>query len=248
MIAELPVSAALACAGAIVGSFLAVLLVRWPAGESVIAGRSRCDGCRRTLAPAELVPLLSWILLRGRCRGCEARIDTRHVAMELGAVAIGLVAAIAHVFPLSVVTALLGWWLLILAALDAEHHWLPDALTLPLIPVGLVVALCDFGPPLEDRLIGTLAGFAILALIAFAYRRLRGREGLGGGDPKLLAALGAWLGWQQLPFVLLGAGLVGLAYLAGKLALGRAVSGSDSLPLGTLMAVAAWPLWLVAAS
>jgi len=118
---------------------------------------------------------------------------------------------------------------------------------LPLIAAGLPVAWVGIGPPLEDRLIGAAAGFAALAAIGWAYERLRGREGLGGGDPKLFAAIGAWIGWQQLPLVLLGAGLLGLVSILLMRARGVAVSATDRLPLGTLMALAAWPIWLIVA-
>jgi leader peptidase (prepilin peptidase)/N-methyltransferase len=247
------VTAALAAAGgvllgAIVGSFLATLLIRWPKGEGAGTGRSHCDGCGRRLEAAELVPILSWLWLRGRCRTCGAAIDPRQVAIEAAAALLGGAAALAHPLPLALVTAVFGWWLLIIAALDAEHHWLPDRLTLPLIPAGLAVGWAGFGPPLDQRAIGAAAGFAALALIAFAYRRSRGREGLGGGDPKLFGALGAWLGWPTLPYVLLGAGLVGLGALVVKRLRGEAVAATDRLPLGTLMALAAWPLWLVLAA
>jgi hypothetical protein len=90
--------------------------------------------------------------------------------------------------------------------MDVEHEWLPDRLTWPLLVAGLAAAWGGFGPPLESRLIGAAAGFAALFLIARLYSLLRGREGLGGGDPKLFAAIGAWLGWTQLPFVLVGGG------------------------------------------
>jgi leader peptidase (prepilin peptidase) / N-methyltransferase len=233
--------------GAIIGSYLAALLVRWPQGQSASRGRSRCDQCGRSLGPRDLVPILSYFLARGRCRHCGGRIDRRHLAIEAGAALIGLTAIFAHPIPAAVATALFGWWLFLLAALDVEHHWLPDRLTLPLIPAGLIVAWIGIGPSLESRLIGAAAGFLSLAAIAFAYRRLRGREGLGGGDPKLFAAIGAWLGWQQLPFVLLGAGLLGLAVILMMHLRGRAVAATDRLPLGTLMALAAWPIWLLTA-
>ena len=233
--------------GAIIGSFLAATLIRWPAGRSVLGGRSRCDSCGRRLGVLDLVPILSWLALRGRCRGCSARIDRRHLAIELGGALIGLTAIFAHPLPLALFTALFGWWLFLLAALDVEHHWLPDRLTLPLIPAGLAAAAIGIGPSLTDRAIGAAAGFLVLATIRLAYRKLRGREGLGGGDPKLLAAIGAWLGWMQLPFVLLGAGLIGLAALLLKRLRGGAVSATDRLPLGTLMALAAWPIWLLVA-
>ena len=232
--------------GAIVGSFLATILIRWPRGESALGGRSRCDACGETLGPLALVPILSFIVMRGRCRHCGARIDRRHLAIELAAALVGLAAFAAHPLPLALVTAMLGWWLLLIAALDLEHHWLPDLLTLPLVPLGLAAAWAGFGPPLPDRLAGAAIGWAALALIAFAYARLRGREGMGRGDPKLLGALGAWLGAFQLPFVLLGAGLLGLAAILGLKLRGEAVTAATRLPLGTLMALAAWPLWLLA--
>jgi leader peptidase (prepilin peptidase)/N-methyltransferase len=231
--------------GAIVGSFLAAILIRWPEGRSVTKGRSQCDSCGRTLSPRDLVPILSWFLVRGRCRHCGAAIDRRHLAIEAGAALIGLAAIFAHPLPAAVFTAIFGWWLFLLAALDLEYQWLPDRLTLPLIPAGLAVAWLGIGPSLQERLIGAAAGFLALALIAFAYRRLRGREGLGGGDPKLLAAIGAWLGWEQLPFVMLGAGLLGLAAILLRKARGETIAATDRLPLGTLLALAAWPIWLI---
>ena len=234
--------------GAIVGSFLAAILVRWPSGRSVVRGRSQCDSCGASLGARDLVPILSYFLVRGRCRKCGAEIDRKHLAAEAGAALIGLTAILAHPLPVAVFTALFGWWLFLLAALDVEHHWLPDRLTLPLIPAGLAVAWLGIGPPLEPRLIGAVVGFVSLAAIAWAYRRLRGREGLGGGDPKLFAAIGAWLGWPQLPFVLLGAGLIGLAVILAMRLRGQGVAATDRLPLGTLMALAAWPVWLLIAA
>jgi leader peptidase (prepilin peptidase)/N-methyltransferase len=233
--------------GAVIGSFLAAVMIRWPEGRSVARGRSACDGCGRTLRPLELIPILSWFLVRGKCRTCGAAISKTHLAVEAGAALIGLSAILAHPLPLAVFTAVLGWWLFLLAALDVEHHWLPDRLTLPLILAGLAVAWVGFGPGLEERLFGAAAGYLALELIRIAYRLLRGREGLGGGDPKMLAAIGAWLGWPSLPFVLLGAGLIGLGVVAATRLRGKAVSATDRLPLGTLMALAAWPLWLLLA-
>lgn len=232
--------------GAIVGSFLATILIRWPKGESALGGRSRCDSCSATLGPLGLVPIVSFLAARGRCRRCGARIDGRHLAVELAAAFVGFAAFAAHPLPLALVSAIFGWWLLLIAALDLEQHWLPDRLTLPLIPLGLAAAWAGFGPPLAERLVGAALGWATLALIALAYQRIRGREGMGGGDPKLLGALGAWLGAFQLPFVLLGAGLLGLAAVLSLRLRGEAVTATTRLPLGTLMALAAWPLWLVA--
>ena len=156
-------------------------------------------------------------------------------------------ALVAHGWPLGAVTALFGWWLLLIIAVDAEHQWLPDLLTLPLIPLGLAVAWIGFGPPLIDRAIGAAAGGIGLWVIATLYRLARGRDGMGGGDPKLLAGLGAWLGWMLLPLILLGAGLLGLAAVVMKLRGGEEVDAMTRLPLGAYLALAAWPLWLAAA-
>ncbi len=239
--------AAGALLGAIVGSFLATILIRWPTGQTAVFGRSRCDSCEIPLGPRDLVPILSFAISRGRCRACGAAIDPRHLGMEIAAAIVGAAAFIAHPLPLALVTALFGWAMLLLIALDVEHHWLPDRLTLPLIPLGLAAAWAGFGPPLLERALGAAVGWAALAGLAFAYRVLRGREGLGGGDPKLFAALGAWLGWMHLPFVLLGAGLAGIAAALLMRARGKAVSATTRLPLGALMALAAWPLWLIVA-
>jgi leader peptidase (prepilin peptidase) / N-methyltransferase len=159
--------------GAVAGSFIAAILLRWPRGESALAGRSRCDSCGRTLGPVDLVPIVSFVALGGRCRTCRARIDRRHLAVELAAAAMGAVALVAHPLPLALATALFGWWLLLIALLDLEHHWLPDALTLPLIAAGLAAGALGLGPPLLDRAIGAAAGFAALYAIAALYRRAR---------------------------------------------------------------------------
>jgi leader peptidase (prepilin peptidase)/N-methyltransferase len=232
--------------GLIAGSFLATVSQRWPEGRSVLGGRSACDSCGAVLRPHELVPLLSWAVQRGRCRRCGVRIDPRHPAIELAAALVGGVALAAHPGLLGPVTALFGWWLLLIAVIDVEHQWLPDRLTLPLLALGLLAGWAGFGPPLLGREIGAVAGWVVLFLIAFLYRRLRGREGMGGGDPRLLGALGAWVGIWQLPAILLGAGLLGLALIAAMRLRGEAVTATSRLPLGTLMALAAWPAWLVA--
>ena len=236
---------ALGLLGAIVGSFLAALVIRWPEGRSVLAGRSACDSCGRTLAPIELVPLASALWLRGRCRTCRAPIDPRHWQIELAAAAIGVIAGLAVPGPVALAGAVFGWLLLALAALDIAAFWLPDALTATLALAGIVVALLGVTPPLLDRAIGGIAGFAALWLIAAGYRAIRHREGMGGGDPKLLGAIGLWLGWRMLPVVLLLASLTGLAFVLVRLATGRGVRGDDRLPFGALLAIAAYPAWLV---
>src|SRR4030095_1847387 len=169
------------------------LVIRLPKNEQAITGRSRCDHCRRELRAHELVPIASRLWLRGRCPACGARIDRSHWQVEVGAAAIGgLSLGIAP--DMAVLSlALFGLMLLPLAWLDWRHFWLPDRLVLPLAIGGLVFGGL-LGTSLVDRLIGGLAGWAVLGLLSLAYRSARGREGLGLGDPKLLGAVGLWVG------------------------------------------------------
>lgn len=233
--------------GAIVGSYLATLALRWPRGESASRGRSRCERCGRVLGPGALVPLLSFLWLRGRCGACGGAIDPHHPAMEAAAALIGGIAFFLFPGPQGLAAALLGWLLLLLAVLDVEHLWLPDRLTRLLALTGLAGGLLGMAPPLADRLIGGIAGFGVLAAIRWAYRRLRGREGLGGGDAKLLGAIGLWTGWQALPLILLGASGAGLLGAAALALAGRRIGARTRVPLGALLALAAWPVWLWAA-
>lgn len=222
-----------AVAGAIIGSFVATMCLRWPLGLQVTTGRSRCDGCGRPLQPLELVPVLSAALAHGRCRTCSAAIDPLHWRVELAAAVVGAIALAVSPTAQGWALALMLWLLLPIALLDARHFWIPDRLTALLALSGLAFGGL-LGMPLADRLVGGAAGFVALALLGLAYRQLRGIEGLGAGDPKLLGAIGLWTGWQPLPLILLLASAVGLA-AASVLAKGRL----DRMPFGTLMCLGA---------
>lgn len=230
--------------GAVIGSFLATLVIRWPQERSVLRGRSHCDACNAVLGPRDLIPLLSAALSRGRCRRCASPIDPRHWQIELAALFIGALAGLAVPGPAGIAGAVFGWLLLALAALDITEFWLPDSLNLILALAGIAAGLAGVDPPLTDRLIGGAAGFGSLWLIGFGYQRLRGREGLGGGDPKLLGAIGLWLGWRMLPAVLLLAAMTGLALVLLGMLTGRAAKLDDRVPFGALLAIAAYPAWL----
>lgn len=234
-------AAMLALLGLILGSFIAALVIRWPQGRSVLSGRSHCDACDAMLQPVDLMPLVSAAFLRGRCRHCGARIDPLHWRIELIALLIGAVAGGLIGGPGGVVVALFGWILLALAAIDATDCWLPDPLTLALALAGIAAAYLPLAPGLADRLIGGAAGFGSLWLIASTYRWMRGRDGLGGGDPKLLGAIGLWTGWRLLPTIVLLAALVGLGVVLFRALTGRPMRGDDRLPFGTLLAIAAYP-------
>lgn len=233
--------------GLVLGSFIATLVLRWPAGRSVM-GRSQCDGCQRTLGATELVPLLSALWMRGRCRGCGARIDPFHAYVELASALIGGLALAILSGTAGWLWALFGWLLLPLALLDARHFWLPDRLSAVLAVVGLLLAGPLLGTPLLDRWIGALVGGLALALIAWAYRRTRGGDGMGGGDPKLVAAIGCWVGWQALPLMLVLASLGGIVWALVGQRKGDQPLGQRRIPFGMFACTAAfavvpaWPL------
>lgn len=226
---------ALGVLGVIFGSYIATVAVRWPAPAS---GHSRCDGCSRDLRAWELVPLLSWVVLRGRCRTCSDRIGRVHPIVEALGAAIGITAGVVAPGGNAAAGATFGWLLLALGAIDRAAFRLPNALTATLAVTGLAAAL-SHPPPVLDRVIGGAVGFGTLWLVATVYQRTRGRIGLGMGDAKLFGAIGLWLGWRALPAVLLIACIAGLGWaLVGRM------TRDDRLPLGTLLAGAAFAMWI----
>ncbi len=227
-----------------VGSFLGVLARRLPAGAGVILGRSACPHCNHVLGPRDLIPVLSWLLSRGRCRHCAARISPFYPAIELGALLVAVWAASALSGWLLWAGCVLGWTLLALAVIDLRHLMLPDALTLPLIPAGLGVAYSIDPSLLPDHAMGAAAGFVAFVFIGWAYRRLRGREGLGLGDAKLLAGAGAWVSWPGLPGVVLVSALGALAAVLLAALAGRPVSLTAKVPFGSFLCAATWLVWL----
>ena len=231
--------------GLIFGSFIAAVTVRMPRNEDVILARSRCVSCGRTLKAWHLVPVVSWLIQQGRCAMCGAAVSRRYILIECAAAAIGVWAALAGAGDLLwiIATAALGWQLLLIALIDAENFWLPDELTLPLIASGLIAsAVLVSGWPV-DQMIGAVAGFGGLWLIALAYRRLRGRDGMGSGDPILFAGVGAWVGWQGLPTTLLWGCAAGFSVVVTLLITRRKVAATDRLPFGTLLAIGLWLTW-----
>lgn len=227
-----------------VGSFLGVLALRIPERRPVAWSRSACDSCGHVLAAADLVPFASYLALRGRCRYCGTRIGTYALAMELGALAVAVWAGFYTVGPVLVASCVLGWFLVLLAVTDWRALLLPDVLTLPLLVLGFGATFAIAPQAWADHAIGAVAGFVLLAAVALAYRRLRGREGLGLGDAKLLAALGAWVSWQGLPTILLLGSMLGLAFALARAALGRGLDLSDRLPFGVFLAAGGWLVWL----
>ena len=224
--------------GAILGSFLATVLIRWPQGRSVIAGRSRCDACGKPLGPGDMVPILSYAALHGKCRACGVRIDRRHFAIELAAATLGLIALVAHPLPLAVITLGLGLWLLLLAMLDLEHQWLPDRLTLPLAPLGWRRP-GPFRPAADGACDRRAAGWAALFRLP-GLSALRGREGMGRSCCWPASAPGSA---RSSCRVLLGAGLC--SGLAAILLTARAKGPATTRLLLGADGGSAWPIWLI---
>ena len=225
--------------GLVLGSFLNVVIHRVPREMSLVRPRSHCPHCGAPVRWYDNVPLLSYLALGGRCRGCRAPISPRYPLVELACGA--LLAACVARFGVTVSAAaavVLVLLLLPLAAIDLEHHLLPDVLTLPGIAAGLAFAAAGALAPLRDAVIGAAVGAAVPYLVIVAYRVARGAEGMGLGDVKLLAMVGAFLGWRGA-LLTLGLGscagaVVGIALLAT----GRGRRDTE-LPFGVFLALAA---------
>ena len=223
-----------------IGSFLGVVIRRLPLGRPIAVAQSECEGCGRALLARDLVPLLSYVLLRGRCRFCRAGIERFHVGIELAAIAVAAWATLA--VPGGNAAALwvdcvLGWWLLALAWIDWDHLRLPNVLTLPLVVAGLLATWALEPDATADHAAAAAIAYSAFRGIAFIYRLLRGREGLGQGDAKLLAASGAWVGLAGLPGVVLGAALTGLVVALG-MRIVRRTAGDVPIPFGPHLALA----------
>ena len=228
-----------------IGSFLGVLVVRLPNGEPVLWSRSACGECGHRLGARDLVPLASWLALRGHCRYCGARIGWLEPGIELGAIAVAVWAATVAEGWMLWASCALGWVVLALALIDWRDGILPDVLTLPLLALGLIVVYFSDPPAMLDSIAGAAAGFLLFAGIRWLYQKLRGREGLGLGDAKLLAAAGAWVGWEGLPSLVLIAAALGLGsalLLAWRG--GQRLSGDLSLSFGPALCAGLWLVWL----
>lgn len=228
-----------------VGSFLGVLIRRLPEGRAVGLARSACEHCGVALRARELVPMASYLWQRGKCRHCGAAIDPFHLAIELIAIGVPLWAILAEPDPDRLwADCLLGWTLLALSWIDWRWMLLPDRLTLPLLLAGLLLTWWWQPGSVGNHAAAAAIGYLALRGVAWCYRVLRGREGMGAGDAKLLGAAGAWLGLTPLPMVVLLAALLGLA-AAGLLALsGRRLHAGTALPFGPCLAAATWVVWL----
>lgn len=251
--------------GLIIGSFLNVVIYRLPAimqrewqqecaesfpdagiatpkGQLTLSTpRSTCPHCHTALRIRDNIPLLSWLCLQGKCSHCAAPISVRYPAIELLSAVTSLIIALYFGFSAYSVALLLFTYVLIAATfIDFDTMLLPDQLTLPLMWGGISAALLAISPlSLTDAVIGAMAGYLCLWSIYWLFKLLTGKEGMGYGDFKLLAALGAWLGWQLLPLIVLLSSLVGLVF--GLIQLRLQKQGiNKAFPFGPYLAIAGW--------
>lgn len=227
--------------GLLVGSFIGAVAMRLPRDEGIVTGRSKCDVCGRVLAVRDLLPVISYLFARGRCRACGAAIDTQHLLAELGGALIGGAAvALGADWLDALTTAIFGLQLLLLALLDGRHFWLPTRLVALLAVSSVLVTISadEWQEVALNQIAGGALGFALLAAPALGYRWLRGREGLGKADPWLLGAIGLWLGLFGVIATLLLAALAGIAAAIVLRLAGKDVDSQSALPLGLFLALA----------
>jgi leader peptidase (prepilin peptidase)/N-methyltransferase len=229
----------LALIGAILGSFGNVVIYRLPRQLSLIRPRSRCPRCASTIAFYDNIPIASYLLLGGRCRRCRASISPRYPLVELLGAGLSVAAVgLAPTPAMAVVDTVLALALLVVLFIDYDFQIIPDAITLPGVVAGILVAL--WGPlPVRDSLIGVGVGGGGLFLVAEGYRRVAHREGLGMGDVKLMGMIGAFLGWQGALITLVLGSLVG-SLVGGALIASRRGGRYTALPFGSFLAPAAW--------
>lgn len=248
--------------GLLIGSFLNVVIHRLPLmmqrewaqqcheligsaapeseGLTLSKPRSRCPHCAHGITSLENIPVVSYLLLKGRCRKCKAPISKRYPLIELFTAVISAIVAWHFGFWVAACGALiLSWGLISLSFIDVDHQLLPDNLTLPLLWLGLLFNLFGTFTNITSAVIGAIAGYLSLWLIYHAFRLATGKEGMGYGDFKLLAALGAWMGWQALPIIVLLSSLVG-ALVGISLILLKQQHRDNPIPFGPYLAAAGW--------
>lgn len=248
--------------GLLVGSFLNVVILRLPRMMeiawkkecreilelpeepaeriSLLYPPSRCPSCGAGIRPWQNVPVVSWLLLRGKCAGCSTPISVQYPLVEA---ATGLLSALcAWHFgwgPQLAAALLLTWALVTLTVIDLRTMLLPDSITLPLLWLGLLLSLVPVFTDMRSALIGAMAGYLSLWLVFHLFKLVTGKEGMGYGDFKLLAALGAWLGWQSLPMIVLLSSVVGAVVGIGLIAF-RRLGREMPIPFGPYLAAAGW--------
>ena len=230
--------------GLALGSFLNVVATRLPAGEQFWAGGSRCPHCRTGLSWSDKLPLVSYLYLKGRCRFCGTAISWRYPLLELAGGLLALALWLKYPWnPRLIAYGPFGAALLVLTVIDLEHRLLLDAITFPGIVAGLGLALFLPSPGFWEALLGALLGGGFFLVVGWVYEKFSGKTGLGGGDVKLLAMIGAFLGVGSLPFIIFISATLGTLVGLGLTLIGGAWRGGQwrttRIPFGPFLAVAA---------
>jgi leader peptidase (prepilin peptidase)/N-methyltransferase len=217
-----------------------------PANYNLVVPRSACPKCGAMITAAQNIPVISYLLLKGKCAKCGAKISVRYPTVELGTALMSALVAWKFGFVWYTAAALLLTWALIaMSAIDIDHQLLPDNMTLPLVWLGLLLSLAttlpDIGLPVDTRssIIGAVAGYLSLWAVYHGFKLVTGKEGMGYGDFKLFAALGAWLGWQMLPLIILLSAFTG-AVIGILLIVVRGRDRNIPIPFGPYLAAAGW--------
>jgi len=229
--------------GLLIGSFLNVVIHRLPRGQSIVRGRSMCPKCKQTVRAYDNVPVISWIVLRGKCRACGWKIPGRYPLVELltGAAAAGAMWASGPTLTALWVFAFLAIMIAI-TFIDWEHQIIPDPLSLGGTVLGWIGAVVCLPITLVQSLVGSIVGAGLILAIALLYKAARKVDGMGGGDVKLMAMIGAFLGWQMVFAVLFVAAFAGSVYgiiLLRK----RGADGKTAVAFGSFLAPAAILMW-----
>ena len=201
---------------------------------------STCPSCQHKIRFYENIPVISWLVLRGKCSQCRSKISLRYPLVELTTAILSVVIA-AH-FGVTLTTLfllILTWGLVCLTLIDFDHMLLPDQITLPLLWLGLLVNLNGAIVPLNDSVIGAVAGYMSLFSIFWLFKLITGKEGMGHGDFKLVAVFGAWIGWQLLPLLILMASAVG-AVIGISMMMFKNHQREQAIPFGPYLAIAGW--------
>ncbi len=203
--------------------------------------RSRCPACAHPITVWENIPVISWLLLRGKCSACKSKISVRYPIIELLTAILSLIAAYTYgVQWFTLAAIILTWALIVLTMIDFDTQLLPDNITLPVLWLGIFISLIHISPTsLQSSVIGAIAGYLILWTVYQLFKLLTGKEGMGFGDFKLLALLGAWLGWQSLPLILLLSALTG-AILGISLIIFRGRDKNIPIPFGPYLSAAGY--------
>ena len=222
--------------GGLWGSFANVCIYRLPMNKGVVSGRSFCPKCKKLITWKDNIPIISFLLLNGKCRNCKKKISTQYLIIELITIIYFLV--IYYLFSISITTLLfiiLGLFFIIIFFIDLKHYIIPNVLTFSLMVIGFVKSfdpnLNPIFPSFINSLIGGIFGYLIIWSIIYFYKQLRNKEGMGLGDAKLISAIGFWFGWISIPFVIFLSSIIALLFVIPSL-LKKSKKLSSQIPFG----------------